>query len=260
MIIIRLTRFLTLLILLNATLVHAYSIQVTYNTNLRAGPSLQSTIVETATAGATLNVIGSGDGWLRINRNGNEVWMSKSVSYTRVEGGESAAPRTEPSTQIDNCCFIDRQCATDEEWLSGYNAYQDNQCAAPSQQQQSTSSQSQQPGTSVDIDNCCFIGWQCDTDEEWVSGYNAYENNQCAAPSRQQQSTSSQSQQQQQSRQQRQQNGNQQQSQQQQQSPQEPDDEDPPETGPSGDLIFLPLTEEEWHEARCKVFGNTCDE
>lgn len=251
----RFAPLLTLLILLNAAFAHAYSIQVTYNTNLRAAPSLQNNIVETAAAGATLDVIGSSDGWLRINRNGVEVWMSKSVSYTRVEGGENAAPRTGTSTQIDNCCFVDRQCTTDEEWVNGYNAYQHNQCPAPSRQQPSTTAQSQpQPGTSEDIDNCCFIGWQCDTDEEWVSGFWAFQrNNQCAAPSQQRQ----------QGRQQRQHNSNQQQSRQQQQSPQEqqePKKEDPSEKEPSGDLIFIRLTEEEWREARCDIFGgSSCD-
>ena len=100
------------------------------------------------------------------------------------------------SSQTDNCCFVDRQCDTDEQWISGYWAFQNNQCAAPSPQQQSPSSQSQpQPAASEDTDNCCFVDRQCMTNEEWVNGYNAYQNNQCAAPSQQQQqSTTSQSQ------------------------------------------------------------------
>lgn len=287
----RLAPLLTLLILLNATLAHAYSIQVTYNTNLRAAPSLQARIVETAAAGATLTAVGGSNGWLRISRNGNEVWMSKSVSYTRVEGGENAAPRTTAATQIDNCCFIDRQCITDEEWVSGYWAFQNNQCAAPTQQQQSTASQSQpQPGASEDIDNCCFIGWQCNTDEEWVNGYWAFQQgNQCAAPSlqgqqqreqnsnQQQSGQGRQSRQEQQSRQgqqsgqgqqsqQQEQSQREQQSQQEQQSPQgqqDPQDtktQDPPENEPSGDLVFVRLTEEEWDDARCDIYGGaSCD-
>ena len=34
----------------------------------------------------------------------------------------------------------------------------------------------------ANIDNCCFVDRQCHTDEEWTSGYWAYQNNQCAAP------------------------------------------------------------------------------
>ena len=270
----RFAPLLTLLILLHAPLAHAYSIQVTYNTNLRAAPSLQGQIVETVTAGAILSVVGSNDGWLRINRNGNEVWMSKSVSYTRVEGGESAAPRTNSSAQVDNCCFVDRQCATDKEWTSGYRAFQNGQCSLPIR--------SLGQATSEEDDNCCYLGWQCDTDEEWVSGYWAYQrNDQCAVPSQQQwqqgrgqrqqngnqqgsqqqqQSRQQQQEQQEQQDQQQQQSRQQQQEQQDQQQQQEPKTEDPSDKQPSGDLTFIPLTEEEWRQARCEIYGGpSCD-
>ena len=86
---------------------------------------------------------------------------------------------TATSTQIDNCCFVDRQCSTNYDWVSGYYAFQNNHCAAPSQQQpQSTASQPPASASEV-IDNCCFVGWQCATDEEWTNGYWAYQNNQC---------------------------------------------------------------------------------
>ncbi|MCY4019942.1 MAG: hypothetical protein OXG39_11095 [Chloroflexi bacterium] len=90
-----------------------------------------------------------------------------------------------PADKIDNCCFVDRQCTTDAEWINGYNAFQNNLCAAPSQQPQSTAASTQgQTGASQDVDNCCFIGWQCSTNSEWTSGYWAFQHNQCgAAPS-----------------------------------------------------------------------------
>lgn len=37
-----------------------------------------------------------------------------------------------------------------------------------------------------DIDNCCFIGWDCDADEEWTNGYWAFQNDQCDSPSQRQ--------------------------------------------------------------------------
>lgn len=98
------------------------------------------------------------------------------------------------SAQVDNCCGVDRQCASADDWNAGYYAYQNGQCAAPSPQQTSSTSQPQpQPAStdSEDIDNCCFVDQQCATDEEWINGYNAYQNNQCAAPSQQRQSSSS---------------------------------------------------------------------
>ena len=88
------------------------------------------------------------------------------------------------STQIDNCCGIDRQCDTDEEWVSGYYAFQNNQCAAPSQPIQAQAQQQAQIRRSPpSINNCCFSGWQCDDNEEWISGYWAFQNDHCASQS-----------------------------------------------------------------------------
>ena len=77
------------------------------------------------------------------------------------------------SAQIDNCCFVDRQCATDEEWNAGYYAFQSGQCVAPSQPAFRRS-------TPAQIDNCCFGGWQCGADEDWISGYFAFQHDHCA--------------------------------------------------------------------------------
>ncbi len=84
------------------------------------------------------------------------------------------------AAQVDNCCFVDRQCYSDQEWTDGYFAFQNGQCAAPAQIQPS---QPQQPAAESDvIDNCCFAGWVCQSDQEWVNGYLAYQNGQCTGP------------------------------------------------------------------------------
>ncbi len=108
-----------------------YTIRVTYNTNLRASYSLSSAIVGSAPAGTTLQVVGKHDRWLRVNRNGNVVWMADWVAYTRVEDSEPTPG--EGAGDINNCCFVDRQCSSDQEWTDGYWAFQNNQCAAPGQ-------------------------------------------------------------------------------------------------------------------------------
>ena len=41
------------------------------------------------------------------------------------------------------------------------------------------------------IDNCCFAGWQCNSDQEWINGYHAYQTGQCAAPAQSQTGASS---------------------------------------------------------------------
>ena len=113
--------------------------------------------------------------WLKINRNGNEVWLADWVGFTRVaDGGQT-------QSQIDNCCYVDRQCHSDADWTSGYWAFQSNQCAAPLKSRLQISSQPANSSTGS-IDNCCFLDWQCNSDDEWLSGFHAFQTNQCKHP------------------------------------------------------------------------------
>ena len=158
-----------------------YVIRISANTNLRAAASLQASIVETATAGATLTVIGSYNRWLRINHNGEDVWMADWVRHERVEEmQETTQTQTQTTTNIDNCCFVDRLCMSDAEWVSGYWTFQNGQCAAPTQTQTQTSTQTTSR-VSSQVDNCCFVDRQCATDQEWTDGYWAFQNNQCGS-------------------------------------------------------------------------------
>ena len=150
-----------------------YSIRVKFNTNLRATYSLDGRIVDTALAGTTLSVTGSQEKWLMIDRSGRAVWMADWVPLTRVEGGPV------PS-DIDNCCFVDRQCNSNHEWTNGYWAYQNNQCRAPAHPAPLTSPQPVN-STPANVDNCCFVDRHCTSDHEWTAGYWAYQNNQCGA-------------------------------------------------------------------------------
>ena len=149
-----------------------YSIRTNARANLRATYSLEGDIVETVASGTILQVVGEFNRWLKINRNGNDVWMADWVNYTRSDQTQS---------QIDNCCSVDRQCNSDEEWTSGYWAFQNNQCNAPVQSRPKTSAQP----ASIDqsqIDNCCFLDWQCNTDQEWAKGYSAFQIDHCDVP------------------------------------------------------------------------------
>ena len=163
--------------LYNVVLAQRYQIRISYNTNLRASYSTSSRIIETASSGAVLHVTGNHGRWLQIDRNGQQMWMAGWVGHTRVDN----PPQSQPAN-VDNCCFVDRQCNTDQEWTDGYWAYQNRQCVAPVQTQTQAPSQSVTT-TSTDVDNCCFIGWQCNNDDDWNRGYHAYQNNQCGIPS-----------------------------------------------------------------------------
>ena len=178
MIVKSLSAMIAVFLLCSVASAQSYSIRVTNNTNLRATFSTRSRIVETVPAGTTLQVVSAFNRWLQINRNGNDVWMADWVAYTRVEGGQQTQSQTQTSSQIDNCCFVDRQCNTDQEWTDGYWAFQNNQCVAPTQVRSSTSSQpaSSEPSQ---VNNCCFVGWVCNTDAEWSAGFHAFQQNRC---------------------------------------------------------------------------------
>ncbi|MCY4072891.1 MAG: hypothetical protein OXG60_16480 [Chloroflexi bacterium] len=169
-----------ILLLQSVALAQTYSIRITNNTNLRAWYSLDSAIVETAPAGATLDVMGSHNRWLRIDRKGKDVWMADWVAYTRVEDSASTT-QAQATSNINNCCFVDRQCQTDQDWTEGYWAFQNGRCAVPARMQTQASTQPVNADTAT-VDNCCFIGWQCATDDDWLNGFQAYQTNQCKHP------------------------------------------------------------------------------
>ena len=162
-------------ILCNGVFAQNYQIRITYNTNLRASYSTSSRIIETAPSGAVLHITGTQGRWLQVSKNGNQLWMAGWVGHTRVDN----PPQAQPSN-VDNCCFVDRQCNSDQEWTDGYWAFQNRQCVAPTQPQ--TSSQPATTASQSNVDNCCFIGWECNNNEDWNRGYHAYQNNQCGVP------------------------------------------------------------------------------
>jgi len=100
---------------------------------LRASHSLDSPVVGTALAGDVLQVVGQYNRWLKIPRDGTTAWLADWVEYTRLDQ-QQASPAAEPApnqqqrANIDNCCFVNRQCHSDREWLDGYWAYQRNEC------------------------------------------------------------------------------------------------------------------------------------
>lgn len=157
--------------------------QVSDTMNIRQSHGTGSPVVRRAVAGESFAVSSSTQGvtycWLNIP----DGWMAWTV---RVSGSQpavttaSAGTQTTQPSNIDNCCFVNRNCRTDQEWVDGYWAYQRNECPVNSPTTQQTSAQPIS-STPADVDNCCFTGWHCNTDDEWSRGYWAYQNNQCAA-------------------------------------------------------------------------------
>ena len=152
--------------------------------NIRQSYSTDSPVVGSAAAGDSFTVSSSTRGsrlcWLNIPSG----WMAWTGRVSANPPGGAPAPTVEqPSAPaiIDNCCFLDRQCQTDQDWTAGYWAYQRNECAANPPASASQPAQAQSPA-SANIDNCCYLGWNCHTSDQWKNGYHAYQNNQCANP------------------------------------------------------------------------------
>ena len=121
-----------LLFMSSAVYAQSYQIRVTWPSRLRASYSLNSPIVERALAGEVLQVVGRFNRWLKIDRSGQTLWLADWVGYTRLDqtpaGQDSAGEQIAPD--IDNCCFVNRQCQSEREWVDGYWAYQRNECPA----------------------------------------------------------------------------------------------------------------------------------
>lgn len=158
-----------------------YHIRVTNNSRLRTGHSLQNRIVETVPAGSVLNVVGQFNRWLKISRNERDLWLADWVDYTSVEGAETAAAQPQPQpADIDNCCFVDRQCASNADWVSGYWAFQQNECPAPPAPTSSPATTSSFFSLPAGADNCCQASHaSCSSDEDWIRGYLAFQKGQC---------------------------------------------------------------------------------
>ena len=120
-----------------ATLADSYQIRVHFIVRLRASYSMDSPVVGKALAGDVLQVVGRFNRWLKIDRDGEIAWLADWVDYSRLDQEQPAAEAAnnqQPPSGIDNCCFVDRQCHSQREWVDGYWAYQRGECPAPPSQ------------------------------------------------------------------------------------------------------------------------------
>ena len=158
----------------------SYSVRVKFNTNIRAKPSLSGARLETVRAGTVLQVLDEFNKWFKVNRGGG-AWMASWVAHDRVAGQPAAA-----ADAINNCCFVDRRCQRDSQWVDGYYAFQRGECQAPASARQTEAPAP--TSSSPAVNNCCFVDRQCQSDREWTDGYYAYQRGQCGAPAQSSQS------------------------------------------------------------------------
>ena len=149
--------------------------------NIRKSHSTSSPVVQTAAAGQSFAVSSSTQGsrycWLELAAG----WMARTTRVAASQPAQSTAASGNQSTQpsdINNCCFVNRRCQSENEWLDGYWAFQRNECPV-SMSTPVTSSPQPVSVPSSDVNNCCYTGWQCTTDEDWQVGYYSYASNLC---------------------------------------------------------------------------------
>lgn len=192
--------------------------------NIRASARASALVTGAARAGDELAVADSQRGqdwcWLKVE----DGWIARTsrvhaqqpaVGAIAAAGGSSTQTTAQQpaSRQVDNCCFVDRQCHSEQEWADGYWAYQHGQCPAP-QQPASAESVSAQPVTlsspqpsaggrpqplrpesvilqlpwsatdwslvnAPGVDNCCKAGWDCQNETEWQRGFHMHQVSKC---------------------------------------------------------------------------------
>ena len=174
-----------LLIVCGSLKAESFAIRTESKINLRLEPSIDSSVIRTVRPGTILQVTGQFNRWFRISYGGAEAWMADWVNYSHLESGnQTATPLsgTNDRSEIDNCCFVDRQCNNDEDWKQGYWAFQNGQCIAPPSTNSNATAPAERSAQQADVDNCCFVDRQCTTDEDWKNGYRAFQNSQCRSP------------------------------------------------------------------------------
>ncbi len=121
-------------------------VHITGPMNIRASATTDSNVVGKASTGQSYQVTRSRQGatwcWLNISKG----WLAKT---SRVNSTKTVLVNIPPSTappqtvqmsnsDIDNCCFVDRQCQSEAEWTNGYWAFQNGQCPTAAQPAAST--------------------------------------------------------------------------------------------------------------------------
>ena len=112
---------------------------ITGNMNIRERPTTSSRVVATARSGDSFSVISSQrSGWCWLET--AQGWIAKTSRVKSAQSTNTSPQRNQSPQQpvqqqsnIDNCCFVNRQCNSTQEWTDGYWAYQRNECPVTSQ-------------------------------------------------------------------------------------------------------------------------------
>ncbi|MCY4147631.1 MAG: SH3 domain-containing protein [Chloroflexi bacterium] len=106
----------------------SYTIRLDTIANLREAPGLDSKVAAVLPQGTELLVSGHFNRWLKVVHNDEERWLADWVLHTRLPVNGIAAMYPTTLVVVDNCCLVDRSCATDAEWVRGYYDFRASWC------------------------------------------------------------------------------------------------------------------------------------
>ena len=109
--------------------------------NVRAAATIESAVVAKARSGDVFTVSNSAQGatwcWLKIDLG----WLAKTArvqsskplhTTTSTSASTSASTETQQTrSDIDNCCFVNRHCQSEQDWVDGFWAFRRQECSAP---------------------------------------------------------------------------------------------------------------------------------
>ena len=135
--------------------------------NLREGPGTDFRLIGSVPANTALDAIGKQGDWYVIRRDDRKVyvaaWLTHDAPLPVSDGGQDGGNQQKA---VNNCCDIGWQCATDAEWIKGYNAFQQNQCERNEQPAQDSSSEAPQSSQPSFICNCSITCSEMSSCEE----------------------------------------------------------------------------------------------
>ena len=111
---------------------------LTGSMNIRQSSTTRSAVSAFARAGESFAVMESRRGaswcWLKISKG----WLAntsrvQATPPARLPATADTRPVTSRAANVDNCCFVDRQCESEQQWVDGYYAYRRNECVAQPQ-------------------------------------------------------------------------------------------------------------------------------
>jgi len=113
-------------------------------------------------------------------------WHDFQAGQCPVSSTPAVSSPAPAAAGADNCCQVGRACHSDADWVQGWHDFQAGQCpvsspagASPAPSQPAASQPA--PATGA-IDNCCQAGRACQSEADWVRGWQDYQAGQCAAP------------------------------------------------------------------------------